>query len=66
MLPGNEYRSTWYNRSVFQRGKLTLGFLGAYGLSSNYLVKNNLLMGYQIDKRTAVFCRMENDHYRRH
>lgn len=49
---------TWYNRTVATQDKFTFGLLGAYGISSNVLVKNNLLVGYKIDDTTNAFLRL--------
>lgn len=56
--------ATWYNRTIVKHDKLTLGLLGALGLTSRTLVKNNLLLGYQLNDQHALFARAENDGYR--
>jgi hypothetical protein len=56
--------ATWYNRTVVTNGKLTWGLLGALGLTSRTLVKNNLLLGYHLNDQHALFARAENDGYR--
>lgn len=56
---------TWYNRTVVTHDKLTFGVLGAYGVTSNVLVKNNILLGYKIDDSTNTFLRLENNGYRK-
>ena len=56
---------TWYNRTVVTHDKLTFGLLGAYGLTSHVLVKNNILLGYKIDDKTNTYLRLENNGYRK-
>lgn len=56
---------TWYNRTVATQDKFTFGVLGAYGISSNVLVKNNLLVGYKLDDNTNAFLRLENNGFRK-
>jgi hypothetical protein len=61
----NEYNLTWYNRTVVTHDKLTFGLVGAYGLTSHVLVKNNLLFGYKVNDDTTSFLRAENNGYRK-
>lgn len=56
---------TWYNRTVVNHDKFTFGVLGAYGLTSHILVKNNLLFGYKVDSNTTTYLRLENNGYRK-
>ena len=50
--------ATWYNRTVITHDRLTFGLLGALGLTSNVLVKNNVLLGYKVDDNTSAFLRL--------
>lgn len=61
-------KCTLYNRSVFNFGKVRLGFLGAYelmGAHPHLLLKNNCLIGYEPDGKTSYFLRFENSRYRK-
>lgn len=55
---------TWYNRTIVNKNKFTFGLLGAYGFANNVLVKNNILLGYEINESSSAFLRLENDGYR--
>lgn len=48
---------TWYNRTVFNEGKFTLGALTALELTRKTLAKNNFFVGYQLDERSHFFLR---------
>jgi hypothetical protein len=48
--PDNQKSLTWYNRTVIKHDKFTFGAVTAYGITSNVLVKNNLLFGYKINE----------------
>ena len=61
----NNYQLTWYNRSVAERGKWRYGMLGAFKLNNQCLIKNNVFVGYQFDRKTSAFVRCENNGYRK-
>ena len=63
--PTNNYQLTWYNRSVAERGKWRFGMLGAFMLNNQCLMKNNVFVGYQFDRKTSAFVRCENNGYRK-
>jgi hypothetical protein len=56
---------TWYNRTVITKEKFTFGLLGAYGITNNVLIKNNILLGFNIDDNTNTYLRLENNGYRK-
>lgn len=62
---GDNKNITWYNRTVVTKDKFTFGVLGAYGVTSHVLVKNNLLFGYKVDDNTSAFFRLSNNGYRK-
>lgn len=62
---GDNKNITWYNRTVVTKDKLTFGILGAYGLTSHVLVKNNLLFGYKHDDNTSAYLRLLNNGFRK-
>jgi hypothetical protein len=57
---GGEGRNnlTWYNRTILNYDKFVFGFVGAYGILNNILVKNNLLFGYNLDEKRSVSLRV--------
>jgi hypothetical protein len=64
-LTADSKNLTWYNRTVVTKDSLTFGILGAYGVTSHVLVKNNLLFGYKVDSKTSTFLRLVNNGYRK-
>jgi hypothetical protein len=50
--------ATWYNRTIVTHDRLTFGILGAYCLTNNILVKNNVLLGYKVDDKSSAFLRL--------
>jgi hypothetical protein len=45
--PDNRKNITLYNRTMIYYNKLTFGLVGAYSISQNYILKNNLFLGYR-------------------
>jgi hypothetical protein len=56
---------TWYNRTVYSEGKLTVGTLAAIGVTRKVLAKNNIFLGYRLDDQSNFFLRAENEGYRK-
>lgn len=65
MSTDSKQNLTWYNRTMITHNNFTYGILGAYSISQNYILKNNLFLGYKRDSGASIFFRLENDGFRK-
>lgn len=49
---------TWYNRTIVNYDNFVFGFVGAYGLVHNVLVRNNFLFGLKLDEKRSISLRV--------
>ena len=62
---GGRNNLTFYNRTLVNHEKIYFGLMAAYNITNNILVKNNVLLGYQVNPTSNAYVRLENRGFRK-